>query len=189
MDLHEFLTLERQQLQKDRKRLAAEKSSTCPAALILQTADFNVQCRRTKESNEPIAVSPSLATGGQHEELSSDLDLGTLEAVDGENEGKVVLGVSPSKSTKEFANQRQLLVGSARQYKSPNESLRRNLESGRPLSENRLPIHRPVSTLYIHTYVGAPQCASRCASLAHRIASPISQAINVRNSFFYASLS
>ncbi|KAH8263874.1 hypothetical protein KR038_008808 [Drosophila bunnanda] len=142
MDLQQFLTLERQQLQKDRERLANGNPLTCPAALLLQAADFNVQCRRTKESNEPVAVSPSLATGGQHEELGEDLDLGSLERVDSEDGGQVVADVSPSKSTKELANQRQLLVGSARQYKSPNVSLRRNLESGRPLSENRLPIRR-----------------------------------------------
>ncbi|XP_017026250.1 ciliary rootlet coiled-coil protein 2 isoform X1 [Drosophila kikkawai] len=142
MDLQQFLTLERQQLQKDRERLAIEKPQTCPAALLMQAADFKVQCRRTQESNEPVAVSPSLATGGHHEELLVDLDLGSLERVDGEDGGQAVSDVSPSKSTKELANQRQLLVGSARQYKSPNVSLRRNLESGRPLSENRLPIRR-----------------------------------------------
>ncbi|KAH8412620.1 hypothetical protein KR009_003677 [Drosophila setifemur] len=151
MDLQQFLSLERQQLQKDRERLATHKNATptCPAALLMQSPNFKVQCRRGKEAVEPAPEEPSsLATDGQNEELHLDLDLGNLQR-EGESEGQVAeqeeefsSRTSPTKSTKEFANQRQLLVGSARQYKSPNVSLGRDLESGRPLSENRLPIRR-----------------------------------------------
>ncbi|XP_017047954.1 uncharacterized protein LOC108092736 [Drosophila ficusphila] len=149
MDLQQFLSLERQQLQKDRQRLANQNQ--CPAALLVKSSDFKVQCRRAKEfrdsieateSNEPTTQSSSLATGGQNEELHLDLQQG--EEVVGEEPPTEKETVPPntSKSTKEFANQRQLLVGSARQYKSPDASLRRNLENERPLSENRLPIRR-----------------------------------------------
>ncbi|XP_037711338.1 uncharacterized protein LOC119548266 isoform X1 [Drosophila subpulchrella] len=145
MDLQQFLSLERQQLQKDRQRLATQ--NPCPAAL-LKCPDFKVQCRRAKEfkesteSNEPGTQSSSLATGVQNEELHLDFQLV------GEGEGneelpeEEVVPSNPSKSTKEFANQRQLLVGSARQYKSPDASVRRSLENERPLSENRFPIRR-----------------------------------------------
>jgi len=150
MDLQQFLSLERQQLQKDRQRLATQ--NPCPAALLVKSPDFKVQCRRAKEfkesteSNEPATQPSSLATGVQNEELHLDLQLV------GEGEGKAelpeeVVPSNPSKSTKEFANQRQLLVGSARQYKSPDASVRRSLENERPLSENRLPIRRSVSAL------------------------------------------
>ncbi|KAH8329128.1 hypothetical protein KR074_004312 [Drosophila pseudoananassae] len=154
MDLQQFLSLERQQLQKERERLSNHKNGTsaCPAAALMHSPNLKVQCRRAKPSNEPEPAeeSTSLATSGQNasttnEELHLDLDLSNLNAVGeqlGEEAEEFGSGSSPSKSTKEFANQRQLLVGSARQYKSPNESLRRNLDSGRPLSENRLPIRR-----------------------------------------------
>lgn len=157
MDLQQFLTLERQQLQKERERLSNHKKATaaCPAARLMHSPNLKVQCRRAKQSNEPEPTeeSSSLATSGQNanttiEELHLDLDLSNLNAVDeelGEEAEEFGSGTSPSKSTKEFVNQRQLLVGSARQYKSPNETLRRNLDSGRPLSENRLPIRRKVS--------------------------------------------
>ncbi|SPP85811.1 uncharacterized protein LOC117588059 [Drosophila guanche] len=136
MDLQQFLSLERKQLQKDRERL----STACPAALLMQNSDYMpMQCqRRAKESNELLSESSSLATGNQNLSEELHLDLSHLGGPDGESEGSA----SPTKSTKEFANQRQLLVGSARQYKSPDVASRRNLESGRPLSENRLPIRR-----------------------------------------------
>ncbi|XP_001357326.3 uncharacterized protein [Drosophila pseudoobscura] len=138
MDLQQFLSLERKQLEKDRERLSTAQK--CPAALLMQKSDYMpVQCqRRAKESNELLSESSSLATGNQNLSEQLHLDLSRLCEPDGVSEGNA----SPSKSTKEFANQRQLLVGSARQYKSPDVSSRRNLESGRPLSENRLPIRR-----------------------------------------------
>ncbi|XP_041674575.1 trichohyalin [Drosophila eugracilis] len=136
MDLQEFLSLERQQLQKERQRLTTQKP--CPATQLMTSKDFKVQCRRAKElketteSNEPATQSSSLATDCQSEEFHLDLQMGEEEHEE--------VSPNPSKSTKEFANQRQLLVGSARQYKSPDASIRRNLENERPLSENRFPI-------------------------------------------------
>ncbi|XP_044316143.1 uncharacterized protein LOC108053034 isoform X1 [Drosophila rhopaloa] len=143
MDLQQFLSLERQQLQKERQRLANQ--NPCPAALLMKSTDLKVQCRRAKEfkepteSNEPATQSSSLATVGQNEELHLDLH---LDEEEGAELPEGVVHPSPSKSTKEFANQRQLLVGSARQYKSPDASIRRNLENERPVSENRFPIRR-----------------------------------------------
>ncbi|KAH8266671.1 hypothetical protein KR018_009527 [Drosophila ironensis] len=166
MDLQQFLFLERQQLQKERERLARHQNATspCPAALLMQSPAPRAPCRRAKdqpvESNEPEAAleAPSLATDAQNantsEELHLDLDLSSLgggqECGSGNSNShshslslSPISSPSPSKSSKEFANnQRQLLVGSARQYKSPNVSERGNLDSGRPLSENRLPIRR-----------------------------------------------
>jgi len=149
MDLQEFLSLERQQLEKDRQRLGTQ--NPCPAAQLMKSNDFKVQCRRAKEfkesteSNELATQSSSLATGGQNEELHLDLHEEEEEQQQEDEQG--VLPSHPSKSTKELANQRQLLVGSARPYKSPDASMRRNLENERPLSENRFPIHRSVSAL------------------------------------------
>nr|NP_001285899.1 uncharacterized protein Dmel_CG7110, isoform C [Drosophila melanogaster]NP_609652.3 uncharacterized protein Dmel_CG7110, isoform B [Drosophila melanogaster]AAF53302.3 uncharacterized protein Dmel_CG7110, isoform B [Drosophila melanogaster]AHN54413.1 uncharacterized protein Dmel_CG7110, isoform C [Drosophila melanogaster] len=143
MDLQEFLSLERQQLEKDRQRLGTQ--NPCPAVQLMKSNDFKVQCRRAKEfkesteSNELATQSSSLATGGQNEELHLDLHEEEEQPQDDE---QGVLPSHPSKSTKELANQRQLLVGSARPYKSPDASMRRNLENERPLSENRFPIHR-----------------------------------------------
>ncbi|EDW76100.2 uncharacterized protein Dwil_GK14847 [Drosophila willistoni] len=157
MDLQEFLTLERQQLQKDRERLFPSHTEKCPAAILMQTKDYKpVQCHRNhhhnhhhckdEQSNELSIESPlsSLATDNQNvnEELHLDLSQLQEQETDEEEEDKRLPNVLP-KSAKEFVNQRELLVGSARPYKSPNASLEeRNLESGRPLSENRLPIRR-----------------------------------------------
>ncbi|XP_030377861.1 uncharacterized protein LOC115626608 [Scaptodrosophila lebanonensis] len=194
MDLHEFLSLERQQLQYERKRLSAVKSSsnnnnnadahsaeTCPAALLMQTENFvPAQCQRVSsarssnsECNEltsslatattsaanqqqPNPSTPRsytiYATGASEAEcaasvLSDELHL-NLTGV--HSEGVEVDGEEPQqeeaekplhKSAKDFVNQRELLVGSARNYKSPNVSPNK-FEGGRPLSENRLPIRR-----------------------------------------------
>ncbi|EDW03184.1 uncharacterized protein LOC6562068 [Drosophila grimshawi] len=156
MDLQEFLSLERKQLEKDRQRLNAaleNKSNaqgTCPAALLMQMEDFVPgQCQRTaantsSECNEPaIASSPTLATASPNSELPLPLELSVELAAEQEERGAdEIASTSLLKSAKEFVNQRELLIGSARQYKSPNASYR-NLESERrPQSENRLPIEK-----------------------------------------------
>ncbi|KAH8273920.1 hypothetical protein KR044_003410 [Drosophila immigrans] len=163
MELQEFLALERKQLQQDRHRLSAASNrpksnnnnngnntqSTCPAALLMQKDNFvTVQCQRmaSKGYNEPstataTAPSSALATENQNDdELHLELD---EPKDDDENQNQEANSISLIKSAKEFVNQRELLVGSARQYKSPNASTsHRNLESERPQSENRLPIGR-----------------------------------------------
>lgn len=169
MDLQKFLSLQRKQLEQDRQRLSAlnnnniqksdnkkkgkvAETSPCPAALLMQTENFVPgQCQRrmanANECNEPHNASTSaLATVDQNSELQLELDLGLSEPEqDVEEEVEQDDGTKAStsliKSAKEFVNQRELLVGSARQYKSPNAS-HRSLESERPQSENRLPIGR-----------------------------------------------
>ncbi|KAH8377393.1 hypothetical protein KR093_005285 [Drosophila rubida] len=148
MELQEFLILERRQLEQDRQRLSAVSNnanntqSTCPAALLMQKDNFvAVQCQRMagEGCNEPstaTAKSSALATQNQNDD-ALHLQLDELKDEDVEEAGSTSL----IKSAKEFVNQRELLVGSARQYKSPNAS-HRNLESERPQSENRLPIGR-----------------------------------------------
>lgn len=138
------------------KGKGAETSSPCPAALLMQTENFVPgQCQRRmananeNECNEPHNASTSaLATVDQNSELQLELDLGLSEPEpeqDVEEEvfqdGGTKASTSLIKSAKEFVNQRELLVGSARPYKSPNAS-HRSLESERPQSENRLPIGR-----------------------------------------------
>lgn len=172
MDLQKFLSLQRKQLEQDRRRLnalninnsqksdntnkgkRAETSSPCPAALLMQTENFVPgQCQRrmanANECNEPHNASTSaLATVDQNSELQLELDLGLSEPEpeqDVEEEvlqdGRTEASTSLIKSAKEFVNQRELLVGSARPYNSPNAT-HRILESERPQSENRLPIGR-----------------------------------------------
>ncbi|KAH8404820.1 hypothetical protein KR222_004536 [Zaprionus bogoriensis] len=169
MDLQEFLSLERKQLEQDRQRLSAacsslrssaQAASPCPAALLMQTENFVPgQCQRMAngngngngkgngngdQCNEPHNASTSaLATANQNLELQLELELsepeGQKETVLEERETATEASTSLIKSAKEFVNQRELLVGSARQYKSPNASLR---QAERPQSENRLPIGR-----------------------------------------------
>lgn len=172
MDLQKFLSLQRKQLEQDRRRLnalninnnqksdntnkgkGAETSSPCPAALLMQTENFVPgQCQRrmanANECNEPHNASTSaLATVDQNSELQLELDLGLSEPEPEQDVEEEVLqdggteaSTSLIKSAKEFVNQRELLVGSARPYKSPNAT-HRSLESERPQSENRLPIGR-----------------------------------------------
>lgn len=147
-----------QQCDNTNKAKGAETSSPCPAALLMQTENFVPgQCQRRmanandNECNEPHNASTSaLATVDQNSELQLELDLGLSEPEpepeqDVEEEvfqdGGTKASTSLIKSAKEFVNQRELLVGSARPYKSPNAS-HRSLESERPQSENRLPIGR-----------------------------------------------
>jgi len=162
MDLQQFLSMQRKQLEQDRQRLSAASNctksnninkantqSSCPAALLMQMDNFvPVQCQRMANSsggcNEPATGSSSaLATATPTANQSDDLQL-ELELEEQEQESGLLeeeASTSLIKSAKEFVNQRELLVGSARQYKSPNASYR-NLESERPQSENRLPIGR-----------------------------------------------
>ncbi|XP_062140274.1 uncharacterized protein LOC133848626 isoform X3 [Drosophila sulfurigaster albostrigata] len=161
VELQEFLALERKQLEQERQRLNAVNNqsrsnnfnnaqSTCPAALLLQKDNFvAVQCQRMANGcNEPssaTATSPALATQNQnYVELQLQLDeLKDDNKDENENGKQEATSITLLKSAKEFVNQRELLVGSARQYKSPNaSSLHRQLESERPQSENRLPIGR-----------------------------------------------
>lgn len=155
MDLQQFLSMQRKQLEQDRQRLngasnspqsnninKANTQSSCPAALLMQMDNFvPVQCQRMANTSigciEPAITSTSAlatatATANQNDDLQLELE---------EHELLEEASTSLIKSAKEFVNQRELLVGSARQYKSPNASYR-NLESERPLSENRLPIER-----------------------------------------------
>ncbi|KAL7740440.1 hypothetical protein ACLKA6_013233 [Drosophila palustris] len=159
MDLQQFLSMQRKQLEQDRQRLNTPRSSNsprsndinkantqspCPAALLMQMDNFvPVQCQRMANTsdgcNEPtIASSSALATANQNDDLQLE-----LEEKEQQKQEELLEEASTSliKSAKEFVNQRELLVGSARQYKSPNASYR-NLESERPQSENRLPIGR-----------------------------------------------
>ncbi|ALC39517.1 CG7110 [Drosophila busckii] len=145
MDLQEFLSLERKQLELDRQRLGSARSgqncnnNDCPAALLMQTDGFVAgQCQRmantSGECNEPTNVTYStLATAEPNQNYELQVDLSGHKQ---EQEQPAL-----PKSAKEFVNQRELLVGSARQYKSPNASYR-HLEHERPQSENRLPIDR-----------------------------------------------
>lgn len=184
MDLQKFLSLQRKQLEQDRQRLSAlnnnnsqksdnknkgkvaETSSPCPAALLMQTENFVPgQCQRrmanANECNEPHNASTSaLATVDQNSELQLELDLALSEPEQDveeevEQDGGTKASTSLIKSAKEFVNQRELLVGSARQYKSPNAS-HRSLESERPQSENRLPIgrHKKAVSRGAHNKVG-----------------------------------
>ncbi|XP_030569761.1 uncharacterized protein LOC115769197 [Drosophila novamexicana] len=161
MDLQPFLSLERKQLEHDRHRLSAaiktlenntnknNAPTSCPAAFLMQMEGYKPgQCHRmantSSKCNEPANASNStLATTSQNSEQQLELSEAQAEA---ESESQEQQEGSPSiaslvKSAKEFVNQRELLIGSARQYKSPNAS-QRNLESERPQSENRLPIGR-----------------------------------------------
>lgn len=160
MDLQQFLSMQRKQLEQDRQRLSAPSGnsprsnninkantqSPCPAALLMQMDNFvPVQCQRMANTsagcNEPtIASSSALATANQNDDLQLELEAKEKEQQEQE-ELLEEASTSLIKSAKEFVNQREVLVGSARQYKSPNASYR-NLESERPQSENRLPIGR-----------------------------------------------
>lgn len=147
-------------LRDDSKNKGNIETLPCPAALLMQTESFVPgQCQRRMantitnaddECNEPHNASTSaLATANQNSELQLELELGLseseqdVEEVATTEQGGATKAASTSmiKSAKEFVNQRELLVGSARQYKSPNAS-HRSLESERPQSENRLPIGR-----------------------------------------------
>ncbi|XP_034472272.1 uncharacterized protein LOC117780013 [Drosophila innubila] len=160
MDLQQFLCMQRKQLEQDRQRLSAASNctksnninkantqSSCPAALLMQMDNFvPVQCQRMANSsggcNEPATASSSAlatATANQSDDLQLELEEPEQEQGQGLLDEKA--STSLIKSAKEFVNQRELLVGSARQYKSPNASYR-NSESERPQSENRLPIRR-----------------------------------------------
>lgn len=166
MDLEEFLALERQQLEFDRQRLAAASNTlqngannsqgVCPATLLMQMEGYKPkQCQRMankshSECNELEKASNSaLATPNQNSDLQLQLSVEEnlpelkleQEPEQEQRHQRNLSATSPLslKSAKEFVNQRELLIGSARQYKSPNETYR-NLESERPQSENRLPI-------------------------------------------------
>ncbi|EDW13462.1 formin-J isoform X1 [Drosophila mojavensis] len=166
MDLEEFLALERQQLEFDRQRLAAASNTlqngannsqgVCPATLLMQMEGYKPkQCQRMankshSECNELEKASNSaLATPNQNSDLQLQLSVEEnlpelkleQEPEQEQRHQRNLSATSPLslKSAKEFVNQCELLIGSARQYKSPNETYR-NLESERPQSENRLPI-------------------------------------------------
>lgn len=139
---------------------ANNSQGVCPAALLMQMEGYKPkQCQRManashSEYNElEKASSSALATPKQNSDLQLELSIEEnlpelkLEQ-DPEHEQEQEqrhqrnsTATSPLslKSAKEFVNQRELLIGSARQYKSPNATYR-NLESERPQSENRLPI-------------------------------------------------
>lgn len=147
-------------LRNDYKNEGKVETSPCPAALLMQTENFVPgQCQRRMantitnaggECNEPHNASTSaLATANQNSELQIELELGLSESEQDVEEATAAgqdgetkpASTAMIKSAKEFVNQRELLVGSARQYKSPNAS-HRSLESERPQSENRLPMGR-----------------------------------------------